>query len=958
MFRFDWVVALAVLIGSGCSGGGCNGCAVDPLPPGGLPADQTIEGGMQVRVTRTGFDAIENIVKAVVQDSFGDGFCVGRQSIDAFVADGEACYRNDCTGGARGCQVDVALQSIDLSVPDPNTFRAHVVVDVSTQIPARIRVLGVTVDSCTMNVTLNDGDVTLDVGFFTRASDGELDIQLQNIDLDLSGFNSSGCGFISSVLDLVVDLLSSPLGNFLVDLLTPTIEDLIRGFLPDPLGIEGVVDLGALIGSLSPGTNALIETKFIPGGYVSLPAEGLSLGVITGFNADEDVSTRTPDLDNEPALCVPPLAAPDFAAPPHNLTTTPRNTFKLDPADAFLGMPDPANDLVVGLSETFLDLTGHHLVTSGAMCLGVGPDLIPQLNLGLVGLLVPSLAELGSEDGEDPLLLVLRPTEALDFTIGEGTEDDPSLTIHIRNLDVDFYAFLFERYVRGFTIRLSMDVGLNLESTVDDMGNPAVEPILTGLSADDIQLTVHNAEFLREGAAQLEQVLPSIFDLALPLISDGIGPIALPDISGFTLANIKFSKVVTAEDEFLALNASLVPSMMMLEQFGERHNVPGGALERYVLDHQLPPRQPVDTAARLTSVRTPPPQALQMWMAGAGGSLPEVVIDLDPYDPQGRQLEWSWRLNRGFWRPYTRDTHLVIRERQLALQGHHTVEVKARAVGDPRSVDLSPVRFDIVTDSAGPRILASRAAVTDGVLRVPAHDLVSPDDTIEYAFAAGGGRAEPDTPWTRDNGLPVHEVQALVDRAGIITVFARDELGNQSAADINAGALIGFHGRAQDSGCNCEIGSGRGSGGGIVAAVAVAVLLMMGSGRRRLVAWARAGARRGTARGLLALLALGIGATTPGCSCDGNPGSGPVCEIDADCADACPDGQIGVCFEGECLCSDDVPFGDVGQYSELALSSSSTAWVSAYNRRHGDLMVARWPESGRIPNEAWEFVDG
>ena len=31
-------------------------------------------------------------------------------------------------------------------------------------------------------------------------------------------------------------------------------------------------------------------------------------------------------------------------------------------------MPEPGDDLAIGLSETTLDLAGHHLVTSGGMC--------------------------------------------------------------------------------------------------------------------------------------------------------------------------------------------------------------------------------------------------------------------------------------------------------------------------------------------------------------------------------------------------------------------------------------------------------------------------------------------------------------------------------------------------------------------------------------------------------------
>ena len=52
-------------------------------------------------------------------------------------------------------------------------------------------------------------------------------------------------------------------------------------------------------------------------------------------------------------------------------------------------------------------------------------------------------------------MLVLRPQEALDFTIGDGTKSSPRLQMHIRNLEVDLYAFIFERYVRGLTVNLN-----------------------------------------------------------------------------------------------------------------------------------------------------------------------------------------------------------------------------------------------------------------------------------------------------------------------------------------------------------------------------------------------------------------------------------------------------------------------------------------------------------------------
>ena len=85
----------------------------------------------------------------------------------------------------------------------------------------------------------------------------------------------------------------------------------------------------------------------------------------------------------------PPFAAPDFGAAPASLTQSPRGNFNLLPAGEFRGNPDPTNtDVILGASETFLDLVGHHLVTSGGLCLGVGTALIDQLNLGTIGWVV------------------------------------------------------------------------------------------------------------------------------------------------------------------------------------------------------------------------------------------------------------------------------------------------------------------------------------------------------------------------------------------------------------------------------------------------------------------------------------------------------------------------------------------------------------------------------------------
>jgi hypothetical protein len=53
--NFLYSIAFVALAACGGIGGGCGGCGSQPLPAGGLPKTQTVEGGGQIRVTRAGF---------------------------------------------------------------------------------------------------------------------------------------------------------------------------------------------------------------------------------------------------------------------------------------------------------------------------------------------------------------------------------------------------------------------------------------------------------------------------------------------------------------------------------------------------------------------------------------------------------------------------------------------------------------------------------------------------------------------------------------------------------------------------------------------------------------------------------------------------------------------------------------------------------------------------------------
>ena len=945
----DWLLVLSLfLIMNGCAGNGC-GCTFADLPGGALPADQTLEGGAQMRVTPTGMAKIETVATDVINDALADGMCVPEGSQGIVIGDIEWCMNNDgsCTNG---CNLHFHVDSVDLT-PETTTLRLRTQFDTQVNVPVLFDpIIGGDVGPCTLNVTANNTIVDARVRLGIDSGTGELTVTLDSIPtLDLDP-DISGCGFVGDVIDFVADVIADAIGiDFIRQLLTPLLNDLLQGLLPDPMGLEGVVDVAGLFGGVAPGTRAALELRVVPGGYAYVERGGLSLGVITGMNADEDPDTRSELLDSEPALCVPPLPAPDFAAPPASLTQSSRGNFNLLPAGAFRGLPsDPGGrDVVIGLSETFLDLTGHHAVTSGAMCLGLGTDLVPQLNLGAIGLVVPSLAELGGPDGDEPLLLVTRPQKAVDFDIGDGTTDSPSLTIHIQDFEIDFYAFLFERYVRGFSVALDLNVGVNLEFTTDANGDPALMPILVGLDAENIGITVLNEEFLREDKATLETVLPSILDLALPLIADGLPAVALPEFAGFRLDDLELAKVTTPEDDFLAISGTMGASFT-LAQLSQKFP----SLKKSFPEITQPvARRARPASARLVKVTTPPPDQIRAALRGDGGSMPEVVIDAPATDADGAPLEWTWNLNGGMWRPFQPGGQLVLHDGAFAIQGRYEIEMRSRVIGDYRTMSAASDVIPVVIDSAPPRILVEQMTVEGGKVAVPAADFVTPRDKVAIAF----GRVDdegPATAWAPGATASVSEAAELAAPYGVLKVFARDEMGNESSAVLDLDGVLAFHGQGNKGCGDC---SASGDGGSSAALVLLAAFLGLGGRRRRrrLMTWLRGERLARRARGALFLIGTGLLASQGACNC-GDPDNS--CKIDTDCTDFCED-QIPICIDGTCACQAELSWGRIGQYSEMDVAGD-TVWVSAYNAIHGDLMVASTTEGGRIPNESWAFVDG
>ena len=954
--RLNILSSVLIVLAGGCGGGGlgCGTCSSEPLPGGALPIDQTVEGGGQIRVTPAGFTKISNLIESVVSDALEGGTCVPSGEIGnagGILGTGAYyCYNNDGTC-APGCDVGVSIDSFTLT-PAGDQLNLATQFDVAATVPLDYQIIGIG-GSCDMTVAADNLTIDADIDLDIDAASGELGVHLGNINDITLNLDFGNCGLVSGLLDLigdVLDFLEDFLGGFIDGLIAPVIDNLLQTMLPDPLGLEGTYDVGAMLAGVSPSTEAKLEMRMVPGGYVNLNNGGMSLGLITGINADEDPTTRTGDLDNEPAYCVPPFEAPDFAADPHNLPVQPlRGTFMLPPANEFNGSPNPTTDVAIGISETTLDLFGHHGVSSGALCMGIGTTTVAQLNLGTVGLLVPSLLDYASDQGSDPLLLVTRPQRPLDMVVGEGTDASPSLTIHIEDLEVDFYAFLYERYTRAFTMSLTLDVGINFE--IEQLPGQAatLTPVLVGISSDNIALEVINSEFVKETPETLEAVLPTIFDLVLPLLANGLPAIALPEFAGFRMSDLSIQHVTTDEDDFLAIYASLEesPAMAaMLAKSGKHGQALVDQLHRNSATEWTLVSQPV---ASLRFVNTPAPTAVVAGLeAGDASQLPSVEVNAASFDELGRALEWSWRMAGGLWRPYTTATNdvLTIQDRAFAWQGKYDLELRARLVGSPQTSVSGASAVQAIIDSAAPTIELAQAAWDHDTFVVPAHDNVS-GQHLAWAWGMPGA-TEPGTAWATSSALAKADAEALAV-AGEITVFVRDEVGNVAIATARIAAA------PADDGGGCQA-TNAGTGG--LWLLVIGGLVLAGSRRKRLglkTLWAARTNLTGAA--LLWLGASAVASMVPGCDCSNDP-SGQACELPSDCAGFCDPNQVAFCIDNACVCADDVPAGRIGPYSDVGVSDGGKIWVSAYADTWGDLVLASPDEAGRILPTAWEWVDG
>jgi hypothetical protein len=700
---FALLLVFAMTAAVNCESGGCAGCATMEPVEGGFPLEQAIENGVQIRITESGLSFIEGNAAQMMGGLLPEGmtFVVPPQCDESVVVGSfDLCgtgEQGNCVADDPPCEVQMELVSLGLSPSPPASLEVEARVNFwslhSMQTHGSLGALDCNVD---VDTRLGDQAYATAVATLELSQDPlsnrthmkltTIDIpegEIENADLDISG--GVDCWavdlfFKGMIIDIVRDKIrdqTEPLMRALCDTCDATdphcpalascqeveidedeyrqwcMEDSGEGCVQN-MGTEGRLDLGLLLGGVSPGLQAFMDLHLRAGGYTEALQNGMSQGVLSGAMAHPGHDT-----------CVPPRDPPPLTA--------------VDRSSVFEGNRRPDNTpymVGVGIHKSFLDRAGYALYDSGGLCLDIGPRQSDFLKVGTFAVLLDSLNDLIHNDNP-ALVLAIRPQNPLTFELGAGTTDgqgnilDPLLTVRSSQLAIDFYGLVDFRFVRLFRLNADLALPLNLDVNAQN----ELVPVLGDLATAFENVTVTHSELLSESSEEIAAVFPVLLDLVSGMLGDSFAPLVLPDLQGFRLVLSEGSVTTVEQNTILAIFADL----------------------QYVglSDPPDPLYAPADTQARIAALDEPPPTDFRPHtIAETLADGPQLTLDVQVSNRRkGEQVAYSYRLDGGLWSPFVRTTPLVITRPLLWLKGQHTVEVRARFVGLPQTVDPTPARL-------------------------------------------------------------------------------------------------------------------------------------------------------------------------------------------------------------------------------------------------------------------------
>jgi hypothetical protein len=769
------------LLWAACSGGGsCGGCScLTPLPNG--YQGTRLEGSMGTRVTQAGFDFI-NTNYATLLPSAGvtnpmavPVACTGI----SFGSSGHFCdqNRNDQCDPGEGCNVSVNIMSLRIEPNDGGTNTGVLNASASLQIKTgdmwvrtcaqEVCVFGACACLCRLTCAANfdstragapEEQFSADVNFSIDATYGKLlafnvvninginTLDSNDLNINTSGFCSAlACGFldIGFIKTYVVDSFVKPALQTQITSAVdgarcrscgtgqpacPGASTCQSGRCVDPggscvptlMGVEGRLDLSTALAGMGAPPGRAINVLAAAGGTVSSQAgSNFTVGLIGGAQP-EKIDPCVPAL---PALPVATIPSPDWDA------------------------GAPGYHVGIAVAGRFLNEAGWAAEQAGGLCLAPTHADISFLETGLLGIPMPSLGLIANRDGHTaPMMLVMRPHTAPSFVLGSGAVDpvthqptDPLITMTLKNLSLDFYAQIDDRYARVFTLETDVVLPLSLTPKGCTQLVPAVGDLTKLITVN----SVSNNDILAEDDAVLKGLVGVALQVAGPSLTNALGGLTLPTLGGFQL-EVNDVKGITPQTGGGFAHIGLFATLL---QPGATCPVP-------------------KFKAKLSGVELKVPSGKQ-WREAKGDLQAEAWVTVDPASvPAGAEL--SWRVDGSLWSNFAlrEGDRLHVVAPLLMLQGTHVIEVRAREREQLWAV-TDPVQVSVVVDTEAPGAVFQRTP--SGTLAVVAHDAVTPEAELEMAVRVGAGAFSAFG--------PLREVSADEAEQGI-EVQVRDRVGN------------------------------------------------------------------------------------------------------------------------------------------------------------------------------------
>lgn len=999
------IAIVVILVVAGCSGGGgcgggCAGCGgITPLP-NGFDAQHRIENAGSVRLTQSGLGFLQSNIGVLAKGLLGGMSTGGVITFPVPMSSGTGytvCPNGpDPNANPKICTAEIDIGNAALTITPTAPYDLHI----TGTVPLRVSDLQLNALGCGVDIAINSdgscpgGDfdpfplavdiaihVDQDAAHVARFGYTRVEIPQVLDDTAAKGNLSSNlhiCGsgfFCGTLLGNILNLVKGPIVNALYPQIKSTLTTQIDGALCQKatammacpsgttadgsmicryadntcastiLGTEGHMDLGRLLASVSPGTRGGLDFLFAAGGpdkNSADPGMMLSWGDLDPINNGATLGMFGGAEPSPLSKCVKlsTVSIPTGIPIPSELFGN------AVPADWPAAVPGP--HLGLAISERFANYAFNGVYNSGLLCIGISTEGIPLLASGTLGLLAPSAKDLGLQHDPQQVAIVIRPSAPPTLTFGNGTDlvTDPLIDIKLNQASLDFYFYSLDRFIRFMTATFDLDVPVNLS-----VGPDGLTPVINKIGVTNGKVT--NNKLLREAP---EMLAASLGDLIGSLVGQQLGGSLKPIDLNKSLASLGLKLIIPD-----SVPGKGSPGLRKLSQASDNYL---GIFAAFALPNMGPVPPPLPGHAsghashsRLELTRKTVDRAGLKLATLTRDNVPVVELHLgSELDDGTRAVEFAYKIDDGFWHPWTPARDLVVRDDWLRVQGRHLIQVRSRAVGDSDSVDAEPATLEMVIDAEPPTVSVQEAA--DGKITVTATDLLTPDAELRYRLDGGG--------WSR--WTPASQLGAVdVGHAGEIIVEARDSEGNVGTATqpLVRGRADGVTG----AGCGCAVvgaledTSGTGSTpSGLwllgIALAGVGARLRAAAARKapsaRSAPKARTALSAGTRRALGGLAAAAFASSWAGCSC-GNTQTAAHSTGHATSSSSGSSG--GYACTGSC-----VPLqpGLIGAYTSAAVSGG-TLWFAGYSEAdwdnsisYGDLVAGKWDGTKVI----WDQVDG